>query len=467
MKIKFLILLSIFSLQLAISQNYQTVEEVNEACATLGFSGDEDAQIAVDAILDKMGLYRNFVIQECPDINNAVAKNIDMGSGEKERYILYDSEFFKRIDVNAGNDWAATSVLAHEIGHHLNGHALNNKGSSHKWELEADEFSGFVLARMEATLEDAQSAIQTLKYEKATRTHPAKADRLLAIEKGYNRGLGKTIVVKKIDDEIIKDITENNEDGYIGGDGITAEQVFSKYIDDIGGEEKVRNIKTFIKQKTVSSSKTLTDGKKRESTFQVSKTFLTPNSFINESSRENNNNRTLWIDGINYEKNDIGLWKKGNGQIFGQKLVSYIPEYSLLLSKKEVAFLGIKTIEGISCFVIEMPKKVSTGNTDRYNRKSTLSYTKYFSIDSGLLAFQKITSITDWHWIKDTERDSKSTLQTMISYVDYRLVKGVLFPFKTKGKTIDSKNKSHTIINKFTDIQVNPILNKEDFKVND
>ena len=466
MKSKLLILLSIFSLQVLISQNYQTVEDISDACSQLGFSGDEDAEIAVDAILDKMGLYRNFVIQECPDINNAVAKNIDMGSGEKERYILYDSEFFKRIDVNAGNDWAATSVLAHEIGHHLNGHALNNKGSNHKWELEADEFSGFVLARMEATLEDAQSAIQTLKYEKATRTHPAKVDRLLAIEKGYNRGLGKTIVVKKIDDEIIKDITENNEDGYIGGDGITAEQVFSKYIGAIGGEEKVRNIKTLIKQKTVSASKTLTDGKKRESTFQVSKTFLTPNSFINESSREDNN-RMLWIDGINYEKNDIGLWEKGNGQIFGRKLVSYIPEYSLLLTKKKVAFLGIKTIEGISCFAIEMPKEETIYNTDRYNRKSTFSYTNYYSIDSGLLAFKKIASITDWNWIKDTERNSKSTFQTMISYLDYRLVKGVLFPFKYKAEYINSKNKTSTSINKYTDIQVNPILNKEDFKVNE
>ena len=125
------------------SQNYQSIEEVNEACAQLGFVGDEDAEIAVDNILSQIGLFRNFTIQECPDINNAVAKNIDVGSGHKERFILYDSEFFKRIDDKSANDWAATSVLAHEIGHHLNGHALNDEGSSHKWELEADEFSGF------------------------------------------------------------------------------------------------------------------------------------------------------------------------------------------------------------------------------------------------------------------------------------------------------------------------------------
>ena len=204
--------------QIAISQNYQTIEEVNSACAQLGFAGDEDAEIAVDRILDQIGLFKNFTIQECPDINNAVAKNIDIGSGMKGRYILYDSEFFKRMDDKAGNGWAATSVLAHEIAHHLNGHALNNKGSNHKFELEADYSSGFYLAKMGATLEEAQSAIQTLKYEKATSTHPAKADRLLAIEKGYNKGLGENIVVKKNEEEIIKDITVNDNEEVINNE---------------------------------------------------------------------------------------------------------------------------------------------------------------------------------------------------------------------------------------------------------
>ena len=212
LKAKLTLLITILSVQLTISQSYQTIEEVNNACSQLGFAGNEDAEFAVDAILDKIGLKRNFIIQECPEINNAVAKNIDIGSGHKERYILYDSEFFKRIDNNAGNDWAATSILAHEIGHHLNGHALNNKGSNHKWELEADEFSGFVLAKMLASLEEAQSAILTLKYEKATHTHPAKADRLLAIENGYNRGSRENKVVDNNDDVAeIKRIQESEE----------------------------------------------------------------------------------------------------------------------------------------------------------------------------------------------------------------------------------------------------------------
>jgi TPR repeat protein len=200
MKVKLTLLVTILSFQLLLSQNYQTIEEVNEACATLGFTGNEDAEIAVDRILDQIGIFRNFTIQECPDINNAVAKIIESEGGIKERYILYDNNFFNKIDNKADSDWAAISILAHEIGHHLNGHALNNEGSNHKFELEADYFSGLSLAKMGASLVEAQSAIRTLKYEKATRTHPAKGDRLKEIERGWNKANGITTTIT-VDEE--------------------------------------------------------------------------------------------------------------------------------------------------------------------------------------------------------------------------------------------------------------------------
>jgi hypothetical protein len=187
LKAKLTLLITILSFQLLISQSFQTVEELNDACSTLSFSSNEEAEIAVDNILSKIGLFRNFTLQECPNINNAVAKNIKNEKGYTFRYILYDNSFFESINGKASNDWAAVSVLAHEIGHHLNGHSLNNEGSSHRYELEADYSCGFYLAKMGATLEEAQSAIQTLKYEKATATHPAKGDRLLAIERGWNK----------------------------------------------------------------------------------------------------------------------------------------------------------------------------------------------------------------------------------------------------------------------------------------
>jgi hypothetical protein len=211
MKRKFLIGL-LFVTQLVTSQNFQTVDEVDEACATLGFMGNQEAEYTVDRILSEIGLFRNFVLQECPNINNAVAKNIESKNGHKIRYILYDNDFFTRINDKAANDWAAISILAHEIGHHLNGHSLNNRGSNHKFELEADYFSGLSLAKMGATLEQAQSAIQTFKYEKATRTHPAKADRLAQIEKGWrfvNKEIKKKETLEVVEEDVPFAVIEN------------------------------------------------------------------------------------------------------------------------------------------------------------------------------------------------------------------------------------------------------------------
>ena len=89
-------------------------------------SFDEDAEIAVDEMMDIIGLQKNFKLQECPNINNAIAKNIKNSSGNMVRYILYDNDFFSKMDAKAGNDWAAISILAHEIGHYKKKHIIKS-----------------------------------------------------------------------------------------------------------------------------------------------------------------------------------------------------------------------------------------------------------------------------------------------------------------------------------------------------
>jgi len=53
-------------------------------------------------------------------------------------------------------------------------------------ELEADEFSGYVLRKMGASLAQAQSAMKTLASNRASSTHPRQYDRLASIEKGWS-----------------------------------------------------------------------------------------------------------------------------------------------------------------------------------------------------------------------------------------------------------------------------------------
>ena len=142
-------------------------------------SVDEARQIIED-IIEVIGLQPKFEIKEA-NIPNAAA--VIYGS---KRYVLYNSNFIEQLNKIAGNKWASVSILAHEIGHHLNGHTLQSGGSKPAIELEADEFSGFVLRKMGASLAQAQLAMKVAASKGASHTHPAQNDRLLAIANGWN-----------------------------------------------------------------------------------------------------------------------------------------------------------------------------------------------------------------------------------------------------------------------------------------
>lgn len=184
------------------SQNFETTENLSDYCSEdSNPKNRENVLKLIESIADYAGVGRNFSIIECPDINNAFAKNIKNNVDLLEKYILYDLEFFNQINALAGTSWAATSILAHEVGHHINGHSLNNIGSTYKFELEADKFSGRILGFMGATLEEAQAAMNTKKSEEASSTHPAKRDRLAQIKLGWENAKGMSTVV---DEEEVK-----------------------------------------------------------------------------------------------------------------------------------------------------------------------------------------------------------------------------------------------------------------------
>jgi len=174
------------------SQNKVKELTINGGCNYYGesfdskiytFESDQAAIDAIDKILDPTGLVRNFDIRAA-DVSNAAAVIIP---GDTNRYILYNQAFMRRVKNETNTDWAAISIMAHEIGHHLNGHTLVPGGSRPPTELEADSFSGFVLYKMGATLEEAQAAMNAIASEKGSATHPPKRSRLLAIEAGWTK----------------------------------------------------------------------------------------------------------------------------------------------------------------------------------------------------------------------------------------------------------------------------------------
>lgn len=156
----------------------------NDICNYMKFESNDEAEKVVDGILKQVGLKRNFIVMECPNVENALAVNLPSDIGTL-RYIIYDNKFLEKVERRASSGWTATSILAHEIAHHLNGHTLDFGGSRPEKELEADEFSGFVLYKLGASLSEAQAAINSLQSEMGSSSHPPKSQRLAAIARGW------------------------------------------------------------------------------------------------------------------------------------------------------------------------------------------------------------------------------------------------------------------------------------------
>lgn len=151
----------------------------NDICTT-SIPSNGHAERVVDRILKPIGLMRNFKVMECSNTDNCFATVL-----KGQRFIIYDAAFMQQIEEETETDWSAISIMAHEIGHHLQGHTIDGKGGQPQKEIEADRFSGFVLHQLGASLEDATIAVRTLGDEHATSTHPAKPTRIEAIRKGW------------------------------------------------------------------------------------------------------------------------------------------------------------------------------------------------------------------------------------------------------------------------------------------
>ncbi len=194
------LVLFLFSISV-FTQDYGNNAETLKLCTTLqtnSFSSNLDADSALDRILDVVGLSKNFVLAPCSDINNAVAVTF-----KGVRYILYDPEFMSMLSRNTSN-WTNLFILAHEVGHHVNGHSLDlvlyageivdapELKKKREQELEADEFAGFILAKLGASLNQTTSSISKLSNDDDTySTHPKRDRRINSIKAGWNRGKPK------------------------------------------------------------------------------------------------------------------------------------------------------------------------------------------------------------------------------------------------------------------------------------
>ncbi len=155
--------------------------QMDEVYGIYDYISDAEARQVLLDMVAVVGLKPNFVVQAA-SVHNAAA-----WINQNRRYILYNPRFMLAVRQNTRSDWSAASILAHEIGHHLNGHTLEIGPDRRQNELDADEFSGFVLRKMGASLQEAQAAVNLLISPEPTNTHPGRQQRLRAIETGWMR----------------------------------------------------------------------------------------------------------------------------------------------------------------------------------------------------------------------------------------------------------------------------------------
>lgn len=182
----------------AFGQDYGNDSEELRLCALMqnqNFSVDADAEEALKIILSTIGASKRFVLQPCDNINNALAI-----SYKGIRYILYDREFMSSI--TDGNSWSNLFILAHEVGHHINGHTVDillytneiiqpeTLRQKRELELEADEFAGFILANVGGSISEINSLLRKVssREDDTYSTHPSLEKRIQAVQRGYEKG---------------------------------------------------------------------------------------------------------------------------------------------------------------------------------------------------------------------------------------------------------------------------------------
>lgn len=138
----------------------------------------------LDDILNVSGLVPNFELVSTEEIDNAAAVIID-----QVRYLAFNPDWLSTYRGSKNEQWEIYGVIAHEVGHHLQGHTITDGGSKPPTELEADEYAGFVLAGLGASQKQAVSLWDGLPVEGSS-THPARPDRLTAVTRGWSRWKG-------------------------------------------------------------------------------------------------------------------------------------------------------------------------------------------------------------------------------------------------------------------------------------
>lgn len=386
----------------------------------------------IDAILNQIGLYRNFDILGCSTIDNAFATHIvEIATGAVYRFIIYDDLLFDEVTDKTKSDWGVFAILAHELGHHLNGHVIRGGGSQPDKELQADEFAGFALAKAGGDLNAAKAAFRAIMSEAGSTTHPPLNERLVALDKGWQRGM-----------------TGFQQAG--AQKPLTAEQVLLANIIAVGGEAAIKKIKYMQQIKNVNYTSYLSQDGGFKARQEL--TFYKPNSYYLYTDQGDRTGQMVYMGQRIFRPQTSGEWTED--KVFSMRPVStqandvsYIEEYAMLVNNPPMK-MGTKTIEGKEFYTIELPEE--TVLNEKFNQLKTIRKIRYY--DSGTYLLSMVHTI---------ETSSMGTNNYSTYYSDYRNTNGVLFPYKVEMVSEINGKKSAYSVTTFdkiiTDVQLLPM----------
>jgi hypothetical protein len=137
------------------------------------FESDPEIEGLKDLILEKIGTPANFEML-CSNVPS-IAAVVD----RDKRYILYSRRFFNTEPDRV----VRLALIAHEIGHHANGHALTADPTAAEEEIEADEFMGYALCLTGAPAGKIEGILTRL----ALHSGVSATERLEDVMRGFNR----------------------------------------------------------------------------------------------------------------------------------------------------------------------------------------------------------------------------------------------------------------------------------------
>lgn len=168
------------------------------------------------------------------------------------RYIFYNRAKFDSLVIKTGTVQGVRSIIAHELSHLLNNHPLRYTPSSLIFEKEADYYSGKILRKFKASLEESVDAINYYGNDFETDTHPGKSARTKEIKKGWINESFSLFMDYMIEFDsllyetayitIVDDSTLSNRFHTFYSDYITSREKFIEAIDSLGiNAEKIQS----------------------------------------------------------------------------------------------------------------------------------------------------------------------------------------------------------------------------------